>query len=902
MVRTHRLMWALLLCVVLAPLATHYTALGATAQGSSGILDASLRQAFAASADGTITFIVRLQEQADLSDIPATPVVARRTATVDRLQQHAARTQAPVIELALSLQRQGAVIAYTPYWIFSGLAVQGSIAAAQELASHPAVASVHANQVVVLNPSPAESAQPATTTVPWGLEKIRAPQVWGDFGVRGEGVVVANIDTGVDWTHPALYENYRGYDPIAPQHDYQWIDLTPTAAPAQAPDDFHGHGTHTMGTMVGADPETGNIVGVAPSARWIAVKAFYWNGLDWISDEATLHSALQWCLAPTDRSGENPDPSLAPDIINNSWGDADGTLDAYLDDVRALNAAGILAVYSAGNRGAPPPGSTTGTINAPASYPEALAVGATTSSDDIASFSSRGPSPFDSSLKPDVSAPGNAVYSALPGSRYGYLNGTSMAAPHVAGLAALLWSADRSYHADLLSGAMHGAPERNPTLTVTSTKQLIRDTSVDLGDLGPDTGYGWGRVDALAAMRELVGTSTLLGHVSCATTGQPLTSTHVTLQATAHDIVATTLTDAAGEFALVAPPETYTLTVAHPGYLTTTLTSLSLQRDLTTTVTLTLDLLPHGALQGVVTHGGSAEPVTGALVRLAGTPYTATTSANGSYALSAPPATYTAVALPPRAGWRGAQVDDVAIASGVTTTLDITLPTAPRVLLVHGDAWADDSAALYYGSTFDAALWGYDQISIATLPDDIPDATALAAYDAVVWSHPSWAPSTLDAWKTLETYLASGGRLLLSGQNVAPLDGGDPIGPLARLFHAHGGPSVTGTGLLGDTPSPLQGLSATLNHPESAANQMTVVGLLPTDGWAQPLAHIGSDIVAIGCRLPGAASVLLSFGLEGIGPAEARAELLADLLDWLLAPTASHRVHITLIAKSVMPR
>jgi len=500
MVRTHRLMWALILCVALAPPATHYTALRATAQGNSGILDSSLRQAFATSADGTITVIVRLQEQADLSDIPATPTVARRTATVDRLQRHAARTQAPVIELVRSLQRQGAVTAYTPYWIFSGLAVRCNLAAAQELARHPSVASVRANQVVILDPSPAEIAQPATTTVPWGLQRIRAPQVWSGYGVRGEGVVVANIDTGVDWTHPALYASYRGYDPVASQHDYHWIDLTPTDAPAQAPNDFHGHGTHTMGTIVGADPEAGIIVGVAPAAQWVAVKAFYWNGKGWVSDEATLHSALQWCLAPTDRNGENPDPSLAPDIINNSWGDADGTSDAYLDDVRALNAAGILAVYSAGNDG---PGAAS--VGAPASYPEALAVGATTSSDDIASFSSRGPSPFDGSLKPDVSAPGNAVYSALPGNRYGYLNGTSMAAPHVAGLAALLWSADRSYHAGLLSGALHGVPERNPTLTVTSTKQLISATSVDLGQPGADNSFGAGRIDAYAALQALLG-------------------------------------------------------------------------------------------------------------------------------------------------------------------------------------------------------------------------------------------------------------------------------------------------------------------------------------------------------------------------------------------------------------
>ena len=894
MPRVQRLNLLLVLCVALAPLATYYSASTVAAQGSAHRLEAPLLDLFDASADGFATFIVRLRDQADLADIATTTALdTRRVDTVRRLQQHATRAQAPVLALVGDLQRQGAVRSVTPYWIFCGLAVHGNLAAAQAIARHPSVASVRANQVIILEPAVSDLST-ASIETPWGLEKIQAPQVWDRFGVRGEGIVVANIDTGVDWTHPALRKSYRGYDPTTPQHDYHWIDLTPTSVPAHAPNDFQGHGTHTIGTMVGADGDSGSVVGVAPGATWIAVKAFYWNGLRWVSDEATLHSALQWCLAPTDRQGQNPDPSLAPDIINNSWGNPDGTLDAYLDDVRALNAAGILAVYSAGNEGAPLPGSSTGTISAPASYPEALAIGATDSNDAIASYSSRGPSPYDGGLKPDLSAPGHAVYSTLPGARYGVMNGTSMAAPHVAGLAALLWSADRSYHSDLSPGASGS----NPALTITSTKELLIATSVDLGDPGPDTSYGWGRVDALAAMQELVGTGALTGQVRCGATGQNLAASHVRMQAIGRNLDLQCLTDAAGAFALIAPPGAYTLAISQAGYLTATAGPLDLQRDVTTTITLTLEPVPDGTLQGTVRRGDSSEPVPGAVVTLAGTAYTATTDLNGAYTLSAPPATYTATALPRCAGLRGAMHDEISIASELTTTLDIILPEAPRVLLVHGDAWAGDGTAAYYGAALVASLWGYDQLAISDPPQDTPTVEALNVYDAVVWSHPSLAPGSIDAWGTLEAYLDAGGRLLLSGQNVVALDGDDPTGPLARVLHARAGPTMTASGILGEVPGPLDGLNATLNHPDSAANQATILSLLPVDGWARPLARIEADVVAIGCRLPDAAAVLLSFGLEGIGPTAARADTIDRLLAWLLAPTANQRVQLPLMGRS----
>ena len=203
----------------------------------------------------------------------------------------------------------------------------------------------------------------------------------------GAGIVVANIDTGVDLLHPALYTHYRGYDPHGFHiHNCNWFDAT--GGGAIYPVDSNGHGTHTMGTIVG---EQG--IGVAPGATWIAVRAFDSQGL---ALESWLHAAMQWIVDP----GPGCTP---PGVVNNSWSNSWGGTDVFRSDVQVLRAAGIFAPFAAGNDG-PYPGS----IDAPASYPEAFGVAAVTSDDAIASFSSRGPSTWfgDNLVKPDVSAPG----------------------------------------------------------------------------------------------------------------------------------------------------------------------------------------------------------------------------------------------------------------------------------------------------------------------------------------------------------------------------------------------------------------------------------------------------------------------------------------------------------------
>ena len=137
----------------------------------------------------------------------------------------------------------------------------------------------------------------------WGIDRIRADQVWSTFGVRGEGITVANIDTGVEFTHPALVGKYRGNTGGGTfNHNYNWFDPSNVCGnPSLAPCDNNNHGTHTMGTMVGDDGGA-NQIGVAPGARWIAAKGCETNNC---SDAALLASG-QWILAPTDLSGSEP--------------------------------------------------------------------------------------------------------------------------------------------------------------------------------------------------------------------------------------------------------------------------------------------------------------------------------------------------------------------------------------------------------------------------------------------------------------------------------------------------------------------------------------------------------------------------------------------------------------------
>ncbi len=446
---------------------------------------------------GESEFLVYLAEQADLSGAASLPTKEAKSRYVfEQLSRLAARTQGPLLD---ELRRLG--VDFRPYWVANMVWVRGGRAAVRRLAARPDVAHIFANPKVRLQ-QPAANAPfgaNAPAGIEWNISLVGAPQVWAQ-GVTGQGAVVAGQDTGYDWTHPALKDKYRGWNGSSADHNYNWHDAIHSGggvcgADSPQPCDDNQHGTHTMGTMVGDDGGA-NQIGMAPGAQWIGCR----NMDQGVGTPATYAECFQWFIAPTDLNGNNPRPDLAPDVINNSWGcpPSEGCTDPTVlqSVVENTRAAGIVVVVSAGNSG------TQGcsTVEDPAAiYDASFTVGATDSSDAIASFSSRGPVTVDGSnrRKPDISAPGVGIRSSVPGGGYqGGWSGTSMAGPHVAGLVALLVSANPALRGQV--DALENVITQSAVPRYT-TQGCGGDTSTTL----PNNTYGWGRIDAWAAYQRL---------------------------------------------------------------------------------------------------------------------------------------------------------------------------------------------------------------------------------------------------------------------------------------------------------------------------------------------------------------------------------------------------------------
>jgi subtilisin family serine protease len=419
---------------------------------------------------GTLPVIVELFDQADpVGAAAAAPRGQRRLrvkAVVDALRDVANRRQVAVRALLAREQSLGNVRRVTPFWVFNGLAITATEPVIRRLAARADVWEIRPDSVMPPPPEVVPAATPGTSASGsvWNLDQIRAPEVWAlDPDYTGVGQVVGSFDTGVDVGHPDLQPKYRG------NHAISWFD--PYAEHA-SPFDPNGHGTHTTATAVGGDASGSNI-GVAPGARWIAAKA--WNDAG-IGLASAFHAIFQWFLAP------GGDPGNAPDVVNSSWAFAlAGCILEFHADIQALRAAGIFPAFAAGNGG---PGA--GSVRSPAAAAGSFAVGATDAFDSIASFSARGPSPCGGAVKPDVSAPGVAVFSAVPGG-YVTANGTSMATPHISGAVAVLRSI-------------------NPALTVEELEALLVLGAVDLGAAGPDDSFGAGRLDLFQSAQIVLGT------------------------------------------------------------------------------------------------------------------------------------------------------------------------------------------------------------------------------------------------------------------------------------------------------------------------------------------------------------------------------------------------------------
>lgn len=426
------------------------------------------------------------------------------------------------------------------------------------------------------------------------------------MGIDGSGLVVANIDTGVRYTHQALVGQYRGNLGSSFDHNYNWWD--PYGDHPATPADDNGHGSHTMGTMVGDDGGS-NQIGIAPGANWIACR-----GCDTSScTDAALLGCGQFMAAPTDLSGANPDPDMRPNAVNNSWGDCGQTYDSwYSGPINAWLAAGIYPIFSNGNASncgySSPPGLNT--VGNPARSGNVTGVGSSGEQNGLyASHSNWGPtdnldtvnpvSGFEM-MKPQVIAPGVSIRSSTPGSDTEYQDGwtgTSMSAPHVTGLIALIWQA---------APCLIGDYAATETLIESTAVDLVYDDGSPLTPTNfPNFATGWGEIDALAAVNMASGMcamGTLEGTVT--TDGFSPVEGAAVFADNGAGYTKTIYSAVNGSYSTGLPEGTYTLTASKYGYQSHTVSGVVIYESATTFQDFVIPPLGMSLVSGNVYDGG----------------------------------------------------------------------------------------------------------------------------------------------------------------------------------------------------------------------------------------------------------------------------------------------------------
>lgn len=495
-----------------------------------------------------ISFLIILKEQPDVERVLASVQFRSRVGAASRdvrahaiynsLTADAVATQQSVVAL---LQSRNAP--YTQFYVTNMIEVEGDIKLVNALRRHPDVAELVPNPWIRGQLSAGTESTAASTTSarymhktwswltelavpegdeepemtlsaanlaqPYGLGFTGAPNVWAQ-GITGQNIVIASQDTGVEWDHPALKSKYRGWDAgnATASHAYHWFDAWETQSrpesgcldDAQVPCDDHGHGTHTVGTMLGDTGVGGTVIGMAPDAEWMGCR----NMAQGIGTIGSYTACFEFFLAPYPQGGNkmtDGNPALAPHIINNSWScppEEGCTADSLLQVVETVRAAGIMVVGAAGNGGTRTADSCSTVMNPIAIYDATYSIGAHDVEGNITSFSSRGPVTIDDSgrAKPDLAAPGYLVESAAPlyknPSGYGTSSGTSMASPHVAGAAALIWSAAPS----LIGEVSHTEEILNKSATPVPSNACGEGSE----PVTPNHTYGFGQLNVEAAV------------------------------------------------------------------------------------------------------------------------------------------------------------------------------------------------------------------------------------------------------------------------------------------------------------------------------------------------------------------------------------------------------------------
>ncbi len=640
-------------------------------------VDLDLRERLAdLTPEASLEFVVRLVDGADLA-----PVQFERQQVVQRLQTVAADSQADLVPL---LHKSGFQVTAS-FWITNALLIQGPAGQVPILTTSPRVARLHSNfQVEVLGSESISSEDVSTASLTWGLERVGAERVWSELGFRGAGVRVCVSDTGVDVGHPDLTGKMWSDMPGDPQYPGGWIEFASSGNPVagSTPHDTHGHGTHTSGTVLGGDA-SGTAIGVAPEAALMHALVLPGGS----GSFAQVIAGIEWCVLPTDGDGS---PAGQPAHIHSmSWG-ASGFEDSFVDPIRNSYLAGTLPVAAAGNCGE-------GCTNGPGNTYDALSIGASDNADLIATFSSGDvvrksswsspPADWpDEWIVPLLSAPGVAIYSALPGGNYGSWSGTSMATPHVAGCAALMLSS-------------------NPDLTSDDIRLALLETVVWFDTYAPsppDTRYGWGRLDCLNATENIAFNGGIRGSVRDLEDGAPVPEAQ--LNVTGVGLQRRGESDEAGQYRISLKPGVYNLTVTGFGYSPETRTDIAVAPESWVDLEVLLTPLPRSNITGTASSSSSGIGIPDVAVEVTGVPVTlrATTGVGGAFVLEkVPEGTYDLLATSPY--FQDTPVLGVPVTSGTDTVVNFSMDPVPGVQIVDFQLEVSPETGLWY-ETFQATI------------------------------------------------------------------------------------------------------------------------------------------------------------------------------------------------------
>jgi subtilisin family serine protease len=573
---------------------------------------------------------------------------------IDTLREHAADSQGEVMR---HLEARDDITVLNRLWLTNMLVVEfpAKTEALDALAEIPGVSHLIPNFEMTL-PDVKESADVRAQGLTWGVDKIEAARAWQDLGVTGTDAKVAVLDTGVAINHPDLAGKMATTDPRDPGHPGGWAEFDVTGGRVDSlPRDSAEHGTHVTGTVVGGDT-SGTAIGVAPDAE-------YMHGMVIPNGRGTfaqIAAGMQWAVAPTDINGEPA--GSPPDVVSMSLG-ANGFLSEMIAPTQAIRAAGIVPVIAIGNNCG-----TAGTAS-PGNVYEAIAVGATDSSDNVASFSCGGvvrkdqwtepPAEWPEEwVKPNISAPGVDVYSANPGGGHSTFSGTSMATPHTAGTAALMRSAAPDLSVDALFAAL------------ADTSFWDDRNSPDR----PDTRFGHGRINAYEATARIAVRSGITGMITAGASGDPVGGATVVVSPGNRTVT----TDANGTFSTRLEPGAYELVVSAFGFADATVSDVVVEENSFTPVAVPLQNVPSGQLTGTVVFAESGHAVPGATISVLDVPrsISAATGADGRYTMPLVPAgTYSVEVSHP--SFTAPAPSQVTVTAGTATTVNFTLTRRP---------------------------------------------------------------------------------------------------------------------------------------------------------------------------------------------------------------------------------